>query len=68
VSKGHWRFTSSEVKRLIKAVEESELVVTQIRVDGAGITLNTQPGTAASKALPSNEGEAPTATEEWKVE
>jgi hypothetical protein len=58
VSKGRWRFTPTEVKRLIQAVEESELVVTQVRVDEAGITINTQPATAVLKAAPMNEWDA----------
>ena len=58
MSKGRWRFTPAEVKRLIRAVEESELVVTQIRVDGAGITINTQSATAVPKTALTNEWDA----------
>jgi hypothetical protein len=43
MSKGKWRFTTAEIKRLVRAIEESGLGVVQVRVDDVGVTVNTQP-------------------------
>jgi hypothetical protein len=45
MSKGKWRFSPSETKRAIRALEDAGLKVTQVRFGEDGLTVNTQTAT-----------------------